>query len=223
MGWYYIISEEHVKTGLRGKDLVIYAIIEGFSRKNGGCYYGGNRLLADMAGISLRTAQYGLRSLVSQGFIFEAPIRVNGKDMVAYSTHADFAPVTHADFAQEPMQKMSSTHADFAPNNKDITETMSPKSKKENTSTTFTPPTVEEVYQYVKDKGMRDPEGFAQYYVEEQTAQGWTRKDGGKKVPVRDWKGNVRQWMPNHMTHIFPKQAAEPKKPMTVDEYFKTR
>lgn len=98
---------------------------------------------------------------------------------------------------------------------------MSPKSKKENTSTTFTPPTVEEVYQYVKDKGMRDPEGFAQYYVTEQTERGWTRKDGGKSLPVKDWKNNVRQWMPNHMNHTFPKQVSQShaKAPVSAQEY----
>lgn len=188
MGWYYIISEEHVKTGLRGKDLVIYAIIEGFSRKNGGCYYGGNRLLADMAGISLRTAQYGLRSLVSQGFIFEAPIRVNGKDMVAYSTHADFAPVTHADFAQEPMQKMSSTHADFAPNNKDITETTSPKNNK--TTTSFVVPSVNDVKQYAESIG--HPEFESERFVNFYTATGWRLKGG---QPIKNWHACARDWI----------------------------
>lgn len=188
MGWYYIISEEHVKTGLRGKDLVIYAIIEGFSRKNGGCYYGGNRLLADMAGISLRTAQYGLRSLVSQGFIFEAPIRVNGKDMVAYSTNADFAPVTHADLAQEPMQKMSSTHADFAPNNKDITETTSPKNNK--TTTSFVVPSVNDVKQYAESIG--HPEFDAVHFVNYYTTTGWRLKGG---QPIKNWNSCVNDWI----------------------------
>lgn len=188
MGWYYIISEEHVKTGLRGKDLVIYAIIEGFSRKNGGCYYGGNRLLADMAGISLRTTQYGLRSLVSRGFIFEAPIRVNGKDMVAYSTHADFAPVTHADFAQGPMQKMSSTHADFAPNNRDITETTSPKNNK--TTTSFVVPSVNDVKQYAESIG--HPEFDAEHFVNYYTTTGWRLKGG---QPIKNWHACARDWI----------------------------
>lgn len=223
MGWYYIVTEEMLALGLKGSELDIFAIIHGFSQKQGGCYYGGNVLLAEMTGMTEKSVRQILHRMLEKGLLKREPIRRNGKDMFAYSTGEKYSGVTGAFSSGVRGKKFPNTGEKISPNNKDITETMSPKSKKENTSTTFTPPTVEEVYQYVKDKGMRDPEGFAQYYVEEQTDQGWTRKDGGKKVPVRDWKGNVRQWMPNHMTHIFPKQAAEPKKPMTVDEYFKTR
>lgn len=69
----------------------------------------------------------------------------------------------------------------------------------------FVPPTVAQVYDYVKDKGMKDPMGFAYYYVKTQTANGWTRRQGNKLVPVSNWKNNVNQWMPNHMNHVFPK------------------
>ena len=95
---------------------------------------------------------------------------------------------------------------------------MSPN--KEITSTTFTPPTVDEVYEYVKDKGLRDPKGFARYYIDEQTERGWTRREGSKMVPVVNWKSNAHQWMIKHMTDIFPKldKPAEPRI-ISIEEY----
>lgn len=99
------------------------------------------------------------------------------------------------------------------------TETSSPKS--DDTSATFTPPTVEEVYEYVKTFGMKDPDGFARYYVDEQTRKGWTWKNRNKIVPVKDWKNNVRQWAPNHMTQIFPKiYGQEPAKVVSAKDFF---
>ena len=53
----------------------------------------------------------------------------------------------------------------------------------------FTPPTVDEVQEYVTEKGYDvDPERFVNYY----TAIGW--KVSGKS-PMKDWKAAVRNWV----------------------------
>lgn len=63
---------------------------------------------------------------------------------------------------------------------------------KENTAdkpprTRFSPPTVEEVHAYCKEKGYTiDPQRFVDYY----TSNGW--KVG--KNPMKDWKATVRNW-----------------------------
>lgn len=51
----------------------------------------------------------------------------------------------------------------------------------------FTPPTLEEVSEYVEEKGYGiDPERFCDYYA----ANGW--KSG--RNPMRDWRAAVRNW-----------------------------
>lgn len=53
--------------------------------------------------------------------------------------------------------------------------------------TRFSPPTVEEVHAYCKEKGYAvDPQRFVDYY----TSNGW--KVG--KNPMKDWKAAVRNW-----------------------------
>lgn len=52
----------------------------------------------------------------------------------------------------------------------------------------FTPPTVEEVREYCRErKNSIDPESFVDYY----TARGWKY---GQGKPVADWKAAVRTW-----------------------------
>lgn len=60
-------------------------------------------------------------------------------------------------------------------------ETPAPKRKR------FTPPTVEEVREYIREKGYSvDPERFVDHY----TSNGW--KVG--KNPMKDWRATVRNW-----------------------------
>lgn len=220
MGWFFTITEEMRALGLKGSDLIVFAIIHNFSQKQLGYYVGGNEGLAEMAGMSVRSTQRSLHRLVESGFIKSEEVTNRGKVMIAYSS-GDKLSSQGAKNCHPKGCNIVIPRGDSLTPKSNIVKTDTSYPKKENTSTTFTPPTVEEVYQYVKDKGMRDPEGFAQYYVEEQTAQGWTRKDGGKKVPVRDWKNNVRQWMPNHMNHTFPKTVSQnrAKTPVSAQEY----
>ena len=62
------------------------------------------------------------------------------------------------------------------------------KDKKEKRSKcVFTPPTLEEVQAYCKERGNRiDPQYFLDYY----TSTGWMRG----KVKLKDWKAAVRTW-----------------------------
>lgn len=220
MGWFFTITEEMRALGLKGSDLIVFAIIHNFSQKQLGYYVGGNEGLAEMAGMSVRSTQRSLHRLVESGFIKSEEVTNRGKVMIAYSS-GDKLSSQGAKNCHPKGCNIVIPRGDSLTPKSNIVKTDTSYPKKENTSTTFTPPTVEEVFDFVKGMGMRDPEGFARYYVEEQTNRGWLRRDGNKMVPVRLWKNNVAQWVPNHMTHIFPKPVAEPKKPVPVDQYFK--
>ncbi len=75
----------------------------------------------------------------------------------------------------------------------------------------FTPPTIEEVTAYCKErKNNVDAEKFVDYY----TANGWVQ---GKGKPVKDWKACVRTWERNNYstgsrkTQIVPDYMTEEK------------
>lgn len=220
MGWFFTITEEMRALGLKGSDLIVFAIIHNFSQKQLGYYVGGNEGLAEMAGMSVRSTQRSLHRLVESGFIKSEEVTNRGKVMIAYSS-GDKLSFQGAKNCHPKGCNIVIPRGDSLTPKSNIVKTDTSYPKKENTSTTFTPPTIEQVYDYVKDMGMKDPEGFARYYVNEQTERGWTRKDGGKSLPVKDWKNNVRQWMPNHMNHTFPKQVSQShaKAPVSAQEY----
>ncbi len=61
------------------------------------------------------------------------------------------------------------------------------KEKEKRSKCVFTPPTLEEVQAYCKERGNRiDPQYFLDYY----TSTGWMRG----KVKLKDWKAAVRTW-----------------------------
>ena len=69
----------------------------------------------------------------------------------------------------------------------------------------FTPPTVDEVQEYVTEKGYDvDPERFVNYY----TAIGW--KVSGKS-PMKDWKAAVRNWVSMDKKRNSPQPSPSPK------------
>lgn len=70
----------------------------------------------------------------------------------------------------------------------------------------FTPPTVEEVRAYCKERGNRvDPQRFVDFY----TANGWTQ---GRGKPIKDWRAAVRTW------EARDKQAAPVHRPVLTDD-----
>lgn len=70
--------------------------------------------------------------------------------------------------------------------------------------TRFSPPTVEEVHAYCKEKGYAvDPQRFVDYY----TSNGW--KVG--KNPMKDWKAAVRTWNKNSYGKEQTYEQTQPK------------
>lgn len=188
MGWYFTITEEMRALGLKGSDLIVFAIINGFSQKQGGCYYGGNELLADMAGLTEKGVRQVLHRMLESGHLKREPIRRNGKDMYAYSTGEKYSGVTGEFSSGVRGKKVPRTGEKYSPNNKDITETTSPKSNK--TTTSFVVPSVNDVKQYAESIG--HPEFESERFVNFYTATGWRLKGG---QPIKNWQACARDWI----------------------------
>ena len=80
-----------IRLGLRGTELSVFAILNGFSQKNAGCFFGTRKTLADYCGVSSkRTIDSAIDSLLEKGMIRRYTIIRDGKEMVAYEVRRDF-------------------------------------------------------------------------------------------------------------------------------------
>lgn len=112
------------------------------------------------------------------------------------------------DSAVDQLEWKGQTQQDEAPK---------PKATKES-ATAFVPPTQSEVTEYVSQFRIKDPEGFAIYYIENMTNSGWTY--GKHNTPIKNWKNNVQQWLKNHKDEDFSylkSSAKRPRKMVKVD------
>lgn len=111
MGWHIVVTEEMRALGLSGNDLMVYALIHGFSQRGHGCFYGSIPYICETCGISRRTAIYILGDLVEKGFLLKTETIQNGIKRVMYQVaegSAKFAPV---------VQELHGGSAEIAPNN----------------------------------------------------------------------------------------------------------
>lgn len=186
MEWHLVITKEMRALGLQGNDLLVYATINGFSQNGQGCYWGNLDYLAQVCGISRRTAAYCLKRLCEGGFIVKDESIIRGVRYTSYAIKPDalggsanLAPV---------VQNFPEGSANLAPNNisnnivGDIN--ISSLSYKKGG---FVKPSFFEVQQYIAQRGSAvDAEAFYAYYE----SNGW--KVG--RNPMRDWKQAVITW-----------------------------
>lgn len=85
MGWYFVIRQESREMGLKGNELLIYSFLDGYSQEGQGCYYGSLARLAEVCGITKRTAISSVKALVAKGLISKREIYGDGARRVAYS------------------------------------------------------------------------------------------------------------------------------------------
>lgn len=158
--------------GLSGNDLVVFALINGFSQNGQGCFYGSLAYICETCGIAKRTAVYILQGLVERGFITKTETYHNGVKSVAYQASAKYAM---------EVQKMHRGSAENAPNNKEDINI----NKRENRR--FIPPTIDEVRAYCTERNNGiDPEEFVVFY----TSKGWMVG----KSPMKDWRSAIITW-----------------------------
>ena len=69
MTWHFTITSEMRELGLTGNDLLVYAVIAGYSANRQGCYYGSLAYLCEVTGIARRTAIDVLKRLQDRGLL----------------------------------------------------------------------------------------------------------------------------------------------------------
>ena len=191
--WFYIVTESMLRLGLRGTELSVFAILNGYSQKNAGCFFGTRQTLAERCGVtSRRTVDAALDSLLLKGMIRKYTIIREGVELVAYEVNSKF--VQDLENLPVGVQNLHGGCANIAQGgcaNSAHIENKVLEKKIENT----TPPTpsIEQVAEHAKSKGFADPDGFAAFYVEYNDNRGWIAANG---KPIIGWKNNINNnWM----------------------------
>ena len=162
---------------LKGTELLVYAVIYGFSQAEGQRYTGSLQYLAEWCGATKRSVQTALKSLTDKGYIQREDKLINGVKFVEYFVGIE-------KISMGGMEKISTNIIDI--NN--IDNYINNKTPTKKTAK----PTLEEVQAYCAERQNKvDPAKFYDYYE----ANGWVQGKAGK--PVKDWRACVRTWERN--------------------------
>ena len=192
MGWYFTITEEMRALGLKGNELLVFAILHGYSQKGDGCYYGGQALLAERAGVALRTLRDVLYSLKDKGLLEEFPVVRHGRSIPAYTVICPAAKSAGqaAGNADGDRQNLPVATGKICrkKDNIIIPTTNVDRGVYDNThARVFAAPTIEQVRAYCAERRIYiDPVEFVEHY----TSNGWMVG----RVKMKDWRATVRTW-----------------------------
>lgn len=205
MGWYYVITEEMRDKALKGFDLLIYAIIAGYSREGAGCFYGSRSLLAERAGCTVKTVDSCLAKLIHDDYIRKAKgLDENGRIVVTYTAvEMGEENFTHREKISQGVGKKFPLEGEkFSHNNKEENKDKNksiPPFSKENTPH-FVKPLIDDVRAYCQERQNNvSPEAFFAYYE----SNGW--KVG--RNPMKDWRAAVRTWEQRDQQNPSPRSA----------------
>lgn len=177
MGWYItILQEMRDALGLKGNELLVYAVIYGYSQEGQGCFYGSLSHLADICGVTTRTAITTLQSLQAKGLINRSETIHNGVKYIAYTSNGKIFT------GSEKISQGGSEKISHNIESNIYINTLSNKGQGK-----FQKPSVEEVAAYCSERGNSvDAQAFWDFYE----SKGW--KVG--KSSMKDWRACVRTW-----------------------------
>lgn len=176
---------------------LLYGEITALCNAEGFCW-ASNKYFADLYGVADRTIRRWIRELNDRGYI---------ESKVFYKKGSKEIEKRFITIAHQPMDKNVLTLGTemspptdknvLTPSDKNVldnntssfntTSNTTNEYKDKSTRTRFTPPTLEEVQGYCKERNNHiDAQRFIDYY----TSNGW--KVG--KNPMKDWKATVRNW-----------------------------
>lgn len=199
----YVVVQPWMVTdyNLNGNKLLIYALIWGFSQDEQSCFYGSVSYIVEYFKLSKRAVLNLLAELEKDGLIRKWAEPVNGRPTNRY---AALRPAACAS-ASDGCKKCTSTGAECAPKK----ENNNKSENKGPSATRFSPPTVEQVRAYFRERGVppADAQTEADKFVDRYEANGWIVG----KTKMKDWKAAARNWLRNRKEWGQP--AAQPATP----------
>ena len=193
------------RLGLRGNDLICFAVIYGFSMDGESQFKGNLVYLSECMFASQPTVLLSLRKLLECNLILKQNDIVKGKKRCYYATNIlfDEGEFEAIDTTKEPLVMTTKEPLPKEYNNKEYKEEEKERLSNDNQKKRFKKPTIEEIQAYIKEKKMHfDAERFFDYYE----CKGWVVG----KSPMKDWKAACRMW-----EHT---RKAEEKKEEDTDE-----
>ena len=195
--WHLVITEEMRELGLSGNELMVYALINGYSQDEQGCYYGSITYICNICNISRRTVINILTTLVERGLVVKRETLRNGVKYREYTIVHGGVQKLHGG-----VQKLHGGSAKIAPNNKIDNNIYNKSLSITRTRERFTRPTVEEVAAYCRERGNGiDAEQFCAFYE----SKGWVVGN----APMKDWRAAVRTWEKRREKEVAPRKREE--------------
>ena len=126
MEGYIVITPAMIEDlGLKGTELLCFAVIHGFSKDRQGVFTGSISYVSMMLGMAPRTIVYALKSLVEKGLVEKTELGIAGAQRVEYQ------------ISKEAMQKLQGSYARIA---QDLCKNCTPPSPLSPLSPSPTPP-----------------------------------------------------------------------------------
>lgn len=206
---------------LKGNELLVYAIIYGFSQDEDNWFTGSlNYIMSAIGCNSKNTVINTIKSLIEKGLIIKENQIINGVTFCKYKCNKNLEIFNSEIVVQNfggVVQNLDGGSANFAPNNNIYNKKKDNNnklllSKEKNENVNFKPPTIDEVKQYCEDRNNNiDAEYFIDYYQ----SIGW--RVGKNKM--KDWKACVRTWERNNKLNNKDKTMEENQDRSYIDEF----
>lgn len=165
---------------LSGNDLMVYAIIYGYSQGGNGWFEGSRQYLADWCNSTVRGIQKNLDKLVSADLLEKRIVEVQGVKFCNYRCVESSIPVNIV-----PTPSEQSSHHNIEHNIDKRENVLSNDNTLERKK--FVPPSIDEIKAYIKDKGYHfDAEAFWAFY----DSNGWMVG----KNKMKNWKSACVTW-----------------------------
>lgn len=201
-GNYIVIQDFMVnELQLKGNDLLVYAIIYGFSQSEGQKYTGSLQYLADWTNSTKRGIQKNLQFLLEKRYIEKEEKYINGIKFISYFVSNLYIEQSSMVWnkVRGGIEQSSTNNIEYnkeSINNNKLLFIPKKETKK------FVKPTLEEVKEYcLERKNNIDAETFIDFYE----SKGWYVG----KNKMKDWKATIRTWERNRKQNQQENQPSE--------------
>ena len=209
----WIPKQIWLDTRLNALDKVIFVEIDSLDVGENGCW-ASNEYLADFCQCSTWKISSAIKKLTENGYITVESFDGRKRKIKSRLSLFKGQPCENqkSDFGNPQGTNIDNNTENNTNNSKNTSyscsepeKSVSKRTKKSTTTKRFIPPTVEEVAEYVNEKGYKvNPQRFVDHYA----ARGWKY---GQGKPMVDWKAAVRTWVSNEYNDNNYQQPSQPK------------